>query len=60
MARRVIPGVIACLIGGVWFFQGIGVIKGSPMTGTTTWTVIGAIVLIAGLALVVTGLKKRS
>lgn len=59
MAIRMIPGVLAVLIGGVWFLQGISVIHGSPMTGTTTWTVIGAIVVVAGLALVATGLRKR-
>lgn len=41
------------LTGGIWFFQGIGVIGGSFMTDSGTWVVIGALVAIAGAALVV-------
>lgn len=45
------------LAGVVFFFQGIGVIPGSFMTGRSEWAVIGA-ALVAGAAalLVLTGL----
>ena len=46
LAVRVIA-VIALLAGAVFFFQGIGVIPGSFMTGRTEWAVIGA-ALVAG------------
>lgn len=36
--------VLALLLGLVWIGQGIGLIKGSFMTGDPTWAVIGAIV----------------
>jgi len=36
------------LIGGVWFFQGIGVIHGSFMTGEVLWAVIGVITIFLG------------
>ncbi len=49
-ARRII-GVLLVLIGGVWFFQGIGVIGGSFMTDNSTWVLIGAVVVIAGVGL---------
>jgi hypothetical protein len=39
------------VVGGVWFFQGIGVIEGSFMTGEAVWAVIGVICVVAGLAL---------
>ena len=50
IARRFI-GALLVITGGIWFFQGIGVIHGSFMTGQTTWTVIGIAVAIVGLAL---------
>lgn len=48
LAVRVIA-VIALLAGAVFFFQGIGVIPGSFMTGRSEWAVIGA-ALVAGAA----------
>lgn len=38
---------VALLAGGVFFFQGIGVIPGSFMTGRSEWAIIGA-ALVAG------------
>jgi hypothetical protein len=48
--RRAI-GIILLLVGIVWFFQGIGVIHGSFMTGEALWAVIGAVCVIGGIAL---------
>jgi len=50
-ARRIV-GAVLLLMGGVWFFQGIGVIGGSFMTNNSTWVLIGAVVAIAGIALI--------
>jgi hypothetical protein len=47
-------GIVLILIGGVWFFQGVGVIEGSFMTGEALWAVIGAVCVVAGLALLFT------
>lgn len=44
-----IVAVIALLAGAVFFFQGIGIIPGSFMTGRSEWAVIGA-ALVAGSA----------
>jgi hypothetical protein len=41
-------------IGGVWFFQGIRVLPGSFMTGSSFWAVTGAIVAVAGVVVIVT------
>ena len=46
LAVRIVA-VLALLAGVVFFFQGIGVIPGSFMTGRTEWAVIGA-ALVAG------------
>jgi hypothetical protein len=50
-ARRIV-GAVLVLLGGTWFFQGIGVIGGSFMTNNPTWVLIGAVVAILGVALI--------
>lgn len=57
MRTRVIVGVLMCIVGGVWFMQGIGVLKGSFMTGQTFWTVIGVILIVAGLRMIMRGVR---
>ena len=51
--RRAIA-VVLILVGGVWIFQGVGVIEGSFMTGEAVWAVIGAVCVVAGVALLLT------
>jgi hypothetical protein len=38
------------VVGGVWFFQGVGVIEGSFMTGEAVWAVIGVVCVVVGIA----------
>ena len=52
-------GVIVALFGLLFTLQGIGVVGGSPMSNTTTWSVLGPIIALVGLALAVAGLRKR-
>ena len=58
MARLVL-GVVLLLLGGVWIGQGVGVIGGSFMTGEAIWAVIGAFVVLLGLALMRGALRAR-
>jgi hypothetical protein len=51
--RRAIA-VVLVVAGGVWFFQGVGVIEGSFMTGEAVWAVIGVVCVAAGIALLLT------
>jgi len=51
--RRTIA-IVLVVVGAVWFFQGVGVIEGSFMTGEAVWAVIGAACVLAGLALFLT------
>ena len=55
MSRPVtlVLGGILVVIGLIWFFQGIGVLGGSVMSGVALWAVVGPIVAIAGIALIV-------
>jgi hypothetical protein len=52
-----IVGGLMVFLGGVWLLQGVGILPGSFMTGQTFWAVAGAVVLLAGGALVFAGLR---
>jgi hypothetical protein len=48
---RAILAIILVAIGLVWIGQGTGLLKGSSfMVGDPKWTAIGAVCLVAGLA----------
>ena len=51
-------GIALIAVGGIWFFQGIGVLPGSFMSGQTKWAVIGGITAAVGVGLVI--LARRS
>jgi hypothetical protein len=51
MWSRGIAGVILGLIGGLWIAQGTDAMHGSSMSGHGQWTLIGAVFLVLGLAL---------
>jgi len=55
----VVLGVIVALFGLLWALQGFGVVGGSPMSNTTTWSVIGPIVVLVGIAIAVFGSRRR-
>ena len=55
-----IVGVIAIALGLVWTLQGLNVIKGSGMSGTRFWAIIGPVVAVVGVAMVVSGVRARS
>jgi hypothetical protein len=50
IARRVV-GALLVLTGVVWLGQGLDLIQGSSMTGSTFWAVVGALCIVAGLGL---------
>jgi uncharacterized membrane protein YhhN len=50
VARRVIGGLLV-VTGVVWLGQGLDLIHGSSMTGSTFWAVVGAVCIVAGLGL---------
>ena len=53
-------GAICLVIGGVWILQGINVLPGSFMTGQTKWAVYGALVLGAGIGLLIGARRRRA
>lgn len=54
-----VPGVILAAVGLVWTLQGVGVLQGSAMSGSSLWAIIGPIVLVIGLALIWIGIARR-
>jgi hypothetical protein len=52
-------GVVVALFGLLWALQGFGVVGGSPMSNTTTWSIIGPIVVVVGVIIAVTGARRR-
>lgn len=53
-----VVGILVFLAGLVWFLQGINVLLGSPMSGTMTWTINGAIAMVIGGGLFWFGRRK--
>ena len=52
-------GLLIALAGVIFTLQGVGVIGGSFMSGTTTWAVLGPVIALMGLALVTAALRGR-
>ena len=62
MATRILlvaAGSLVTVAGVVFTLQGVGVIGGSFMSGTTTWAIAGPVIALAGLALVMVGLRRH-
>ena len=45
IARRIV-GAALFVVGAVWLGQGLNVIQGSFMTGSTFWAVVGGLALL--------------
>lgn len=48
---QVVLGAVILLAGVVWFLQGVRVIPGSFMTGSTFWAITGAVLIIVGASI---------
>lgn len=46
-----VVGIVVTAFGVLWALQGFGVVGGSPMSNTTTWSIIGPIVALVGIAI---------
>ncbi|MEM6105906.1 hypothetical protein AAHS21_06480 [Mycobacterium sp. 050272] len=51
-------GLLIALFGLIWALQGFGVLGGSPMSNTTTWSIIGPITVLIGIAIAVFSWRK--
>lgn len=55
----VLGGVVLIAIGLVWTLQGLNVLGGSAMSGSSLWATIGPIVLVVGVVLIVIAVVVR-
>jgi hypothetical protein len=53
----VIVGGLLVLAGVTFGLQGMGVLGGSAMSGQTLWAVLGPVIAVAGVVLVLRGLR---
>jgi hypothetical protein len=44
---RLVLALILALVGLVWIGQGLALIKGGAMSGSSFWAVVGAVLLVA-------------
>lgn len=51
----VVVGVLVALAGGLFALQGFGFVGGSPMSGTTTWSIAGPVIAVVGIGLIYLG-----
>lgn len=52
-------GLVVFAAGVVFTLQGVGILKGSSMSNTTTWTVLGPIIAVVGAAIAFRARGKR-
>lgn len=55
----VVAGVVLALFGVLFALQGFGAVQGSPMSSTTTWSVLGPLIAIVGVVVAIAGLRGR-
>ncbi|KHK98027.1 hypothetical protein LK09_09395 [Microbacterium mangrovi] len=48
-----VVGIVLVLVGLVWTLQGLDVLRGSAMSGSPLWGIVGPIVLIIGVVLLI-------
>ena len=53
-------GLILALFGLIWALQGFGVLGGSQMSNTTTWSITGPITSLIGILLAALSWRKLS
>jgi hypothetical protein len=53
-------GLILAVFGLIWALQGFGVLGGSQMSNTTTWSITGPITSLIGIVVAVVSWRKLS
>ena len=52
-------GALLLIVGTIWIFQGVGMLKGSFMTGESLWAWLGAVCVLFALPLLTLGIRRR-
>jgi hypothetical protein len=56
----IVVGVLLVPVGVVLTLQGVGVLRGSPMTGDPFWATVGLLALLGSLMLLYVGVRRRA
>jgi len=56
----IVSGVLCLLVGCVWILQGVNILQGSFMTGQTKWAIYGALLVVAGIGLLISANRRRA
>ena len=54
-----ILGIVVTAFGVLFALQGFGVVGGSPMSNTTTWSILGPIIALIGVAIAMSAARRR-
>jgi hypothetical protein len=55
----ILIGAVAVVAGVIWTLQGLDILGGSPMSGDSTWAIVGPIVAVVGMLVFLFGLRRR-
>ena len=55
----VLVGLFVALAGLLFTLQGFGAVSGSPMSNTPTWSILGPVIALIGIAIAVAGWVRR-
>jgi len=55
----VVLGVLVGLFGLLFTLQGFGAVQGSPMSNTTTWSILGPVIALIGIAIAFAAWRSR-
>ena len=56
----VIAGAVLDLVGTIWVLQGLNILPGSFMTGQLFWAGAGLVAMIAGMTLLIMGVRRKA
>jgi hypothetical protein len=56
---RVVLAIVLLLVGLVWLGQGLGLLPGSVMSGSSFWAAVGAALVLGGGLLLVVERRRR-
>ena len=60
MRLRLTIAVVLLLVGLVWVGQGIGLVHGSAMTGSSFWALVGIVFVAIAAVLALSGIRARA
>lgn len=55
----IVVGLLVAFAGVLFTMQGIGAVAGSPMSNTTTWSLLGPVTALVGIAIAFLGWRAR-